>query len=128
MRKAPLPPMRNCIDTVFLSCFSGEELNTLITLLDMAVVDLTSRSEGSRPRLVGDGNEGYTLLVEDVEIVSALELREAIILLAASHCVFAQKYGDKRNLIIFIEHAVFQIRPTQYMPRRVRLALDMVRE
>ena len=84
----------------------------------MAVVDITSRSGGSRPRLVGDGNEGYTLLVEDVEVVSGLEVREAVILLAASHCVFAQKYGENRNLVIFIEHAVFQIRPTQYIPRK----------
>ena len=83
LESPPLPPIRNCIDTVFLSCFSGEELNTLITLLEMAVVDITSRSGGSRSRLVGDGNEGYTWLVEDVNIVSALELSEAVMLLAA---------------------------------------------
>ena len=83
-------------------------------------------STGQRPLLVEEGDAGITLYVEGEEIVAGLDMKEAILLLAASHCVFAQKYGSSKNLVIFLERAVFKIRQTAYVPRRVKVALEMV--
>ncbi|KAF0309633.1 hypothetical protein FJT64_019267 [Amphibalanus amphitrite] len=108
-------------------CKDGEEMNNLLSLLDLNTQDIVQEhSTGQRPVLVEEGDAGITLHVEGEQIVAGLGMKEAILLLTAGHCVFAQKYGSSKNVVIFIERAVFKIRQTAYVPRRVRAAMDIL--
>ena len=105
---------------------SGEEIDNLLDILDTTRTEVVhSEPTGHRPHLVKTC-EGISLYVEGEEIVSGLDLTEAILLLAVGHCVFAQKYSPNRDLVIFIERSVFFVRQTVYLPRRVKQALEGV--